>query len=152
MILTAFLVGLTLALVGAFVLVVRGVALWKQGKRTGGALTSELALFEERSARTEQLLAAAERASQDLLDATERLRVSRAKLQVLLGEIEGAQRRTRWLRAQLVGCETTARGGRDGRGIVERVPLEQTIRELRLPSGFAATRLSPPLDAGAFGL
>jgi hypothetical protein len=100
-ILTAFLVGLTLALVGLFVVVVRGVTLWRQGKRTGGAFTSELALFEERAARTEELLAAADRANQDLRAATERLRISRAQLGVLLGSLETAQRRTRWLRVFL---------------------------------------------------
>jgi hypothetical protein len=100
-ILTAFLLGLALSLVGTVVVSVRGVSLWRQGKRTGRVITSELALFEERSARTEQLLADADRANQDLQAATERLRVSRAQLQVLLGSIEGAQRRTRWLRVFL---------------------------------------------------
>jgi len=100
-ILTAFLIGLTLALVGAFVAVVRGVALWRQGKRTGGAITDELEQFEERSARTEQLLAEAERASGDLQAALERLRASRARLQVLLDSLETAQRSTRWLRVFL---------------------------------------------------
>jgi hypothetical protein len=100
-ILTAFLVGLVLTLVGVFVVVVRGLALWRQGKRTGGLFTNELALFEERAARTEQLLAEADRANQDLQAATERLRVSRAQLDVLLGSLETAQRRTRWLRVFL---------------------------------------------------
>ena len=101
MVLSAFLVGLVLGLVGIFVVAVRGVALWRQGKRSGKAITSELALLEERTARTEQLLADAERAQADLQVATERLRVSRAQLQVLLGSIEEAQRRTRWLRVFL---------------------------------------------------
>ena len=101
MILTAFLLGLTLALVGICIVVVRGLALWRQGKRSGRTITSELELFEERAARTEELLADAERASQDLHAATERLRVSRAQLQVLLGSLEAAQRRTRWLRVFL---------------------------------------------------
>ena len=101
MILTAFLVGLVLSLAGLFVVVVRGVQLWRQGKRTGRMFSDELALFEERSARTEQLLAEADRASQDFQAATERLRVSRAKLNVLLASLETAQRRTRWLRAFL---------------------------------------------------
>ena len=73
----------------------------RQGKRTGGAIGDELALFEERAARTEQLLAEADRASQELQAATERLRVSRAQLEVLLGSLETAQRRTRWLRVFL---------------------------------------------------
>ena len=101
MILTAFLVGLALSLVGIFVVVVRGVALWRQGKRTGGLFTNELELFEERSARTEQLLAEADRANEDLQVATARLRASRAQLEVLLGSIETARTRTRWLRAFL---------------------------------------------------
>ena len=59
MILAAFLVGLVLALAGIVFVTVRGIALWRDAKRSGGAITSELALFEERSARTEQLLAEA---------------------------------------------------------------------------------------------
>ncbi len=101
MVLTAFLIGLVLGLVGLFVVIVRGFALWRQGKRTGGAITSELELFEERTARTEELLAEAERASRDLQAAAERLRVSRARLQVLLASLDTAKRRTRWLRAFL---------------------------------------------------
>ena len=101
MILTAFLVGLVLSLVGLFIVVVRAVALWRHGKRTGRAFGDELALFEERSARTEALLADADRANQDLQAALDRLRVSRARLKVLLGSLETAQRRTRWLRVFL---------------------------------------------------
>lgn len=100
-ILTAFLVGLTLSLVGLGVATIRGLALWRLVKRTGGLFTSELALFEERSARAEQLLADADRSNQELQAATERLRVSRAQLDVLLGSLETAQRRTHWLRAFL---------------------------------------------------
>jgi hypothetical protein len=100
-VLTAFLVGLVLWLVGLFVLVVRGLELFRQAKRTGRTFSSELALFEERSARTEQLLAESGRASRDLQAAQERLRVSRARLDVLLGSIETARERTRWLRAFL---------------------------------------------------
>jgi hypothetical protein len=100
-VLTAFLIGLVLGLVGLFVVIVRGVALWRQGKRTGGAITSELELFEERAAHTEELLAEAERASHDLQAAAERLRVSRARLQVLLASLDTAKRRTRWLRVFL---------------------------------------------------
>jgi hypothetical protein len=101
MVLTAFLIGLVLGVVGLFVVVIRGVALWKQGKRTGKAITGELELFDERSARTEQLFAEADRAQADLQAALERLRVSRAQLQVLLGSLEGARRSTRWLRVFL---------------------------------------------------
>ena len=101
MILTAFLAGMVLGLVGLFLAIVRGIELYRQGKRTGRALGDELALFEERSARTEQLLAEADRASRDLQAATERLRVSRARLDVLLGSIDTARERTRWLRVFL---------------------------------------------------
>jgi len=100
-VLTAFLVGLVLGLAGIFVVLVRGIALWRQGKRTGGAITKELDLFEERAARTEQLLAEAELASRDVQAAAERLRVSRARLQVLLASLDTAKRRTRWLRVFL---------------------------------------------------
>ena len=101
MILTAFLVGLVLTLMGLFVVVVRAVALWRQGKQTGGLFGDELALLEERAARTEQLLAEADRAGQDLQAATERLRASRAQLDVLLGAVADARRQTRWLRVFL---------------------------------------------------
>lgn len=101
MILTAFLVGLTLTLVGLFVVGIRGFALWRNGKRIGGLFTSELARFEDRAARTEELLADADRSNRDLQAATERLRASKAQLGVLMGSLETARRRTRWLRAFL---------------------------------------------------
>jgi hypothetical protein len=100
-VLTAFLVGLVLSLVGLVVVVVRGLTLWRQTKRTNGAFGDELALFEERAARTERLLAEADRSTEDLQAATERLRVSRAQLSVLTGSLAAAQRRTRWLRVFL---------------------------------------------------
>jgi hypothetical protein len=101
MVLVALLVGLVAALVGIVFVAVRGLELWRLGKRSGRALTSELALFEERSARTERLFAEAEQSNRELQAALERLRLSRAKLQVLLASLERAQRRTRWLRAFL---------------------------------------------------
>lgn len=101
MVLTAFLAGLVLFLVGLFVLGMRALELWRTVKRSGKAFSSELTLFEERSARTEQLLAEADRASQDLQAAQERLRISKARLDVLLGSIDTARERTRWLRAFL---------------------------------------------------
>jgi len=100
-VLVAFLIGLALALVGIVFVMVRGLALWRHGKHSGRVLRSELSLFEERAARTERLLAEAEESSQDLQVALERLRLSRARLQVLLASLERAQRRTRWLRAFL---------------------------------------------------
>ena len=101
MILAAFLVGLALTVAGIVFVVIQGIQLWRRGKRSGGAITSELASFDERAARTERLLAEAEQSSQELQAAAERLRHSRAQLQVLLASLERAQRRTRWLRAFL---------------------------------------------------
>lgn len=101
MILAAFLVGLVAVIVGLVVVVVRGIELWRQGKRSGRLITDELARFEERAELTERLLAEAEQSSQELQAALERLRLSRARLQVLLASVERAQRRTRWLRAFL---------------------------------------------------
>ena len=97
----AFLAGLACAIAATVFVVVRGVALWRQLKRAGGAFSSELSSFEERAARAEQLLADADRSNRELEAALERLRVSRARLQVLLGSLESAQRRTRWLRVLL---------------------------------------------------
>ena len=101
MILFSFLASLLLVLTATGYAVAQGVGFWRQTKSSGGAFTSELALFEERSARTEQLLAEFDRASNDLLAAQERLRISRARLQVLTDSLEAAQRKTAWLRAFL---------------------------------------------------
>jgi hypothetical protein len=99
MVLLAFLLGLAAVVAAAAFCVVRGLRLWRQAKRTGGALSSEVALFEERAERTERLLSDADRANADLQDALARLRVSRARMQVLTDSLERAQKRTRWLRA-----------------------------------------------------
>lgn len=101
MVLAAFLVALALVIFASVLAVVRGLALWRDARRTGGRLSDELALFDERSARTERLLADAEGSSRELEAALERLRVSRARLDVLLGSLEAAKRRTRWLRMLL---------------------------------------------------
>jgi len=98
MVLIAFLVALATVVVGTIFAVVRGVSLWRQAKRTGGTIASELSSFEERAARAERNLAEWDRASSDLEAAVERLRISRARLQVLLDALERAQGRTRWLR------------------------------------------------------
>jgi len=100
-ILYAFLVGLAVAVVAIVFASLQGFALWRQAKRTGGKFSAELSSFEERSAQAERLLAEADRSSQDLEAAVARLRVSRARLEVLLGSLEAAQRRTRWLRVLL---------------------------------------------------
>jgi uncharacterized membrane protein YccC len=101
MVLLAFLIGLAAVVAATIFCVVRGVQLWRQARRTGGAFSSEVAKFEERSARTERLLDEAERASDDLRTARERLSLDRARLQVLLDAIERAKKRTRWLRVFL---------------------------------------------------
>ena len=100
-ILYAFLVGLAVAVVATVFVSVQGVGLWRQAKRTGGKFSAALSSFEERAAQAERLLAEADRSSQDLEAAVARLRVSRARLEVLLGSLEAAQRRTRWLRVLL---------------------------------------------------
>ena len=100
-VLTAFLAGLVISLAATFFVVLRGIELWRQAKKTGGRFTAELALFEERAARTERLLAEADTSSTDLEASLARLRVSRARLNVLLGSLETARRRTRWLRVLL---------------------------------------------------
>ena len=97
----AFLAGLAVVVVATVVCVVRGIRLWRQTKATGRAFTAELSKFEEKAARTEELLAEVEHAGGELEAALERLRVSRARLQVLLDALERAKQRTRWLRAFL---------------------------------------------------
>ena len=101
MVLLAFLAGLAIVIVATAVCVVRGVRLWRQMKRTSRTLGAELNTFEARTVRTEALLAEVERRSGELESALERLRVSRARLQVLRDALESAQARTRWLRAFL---------------------------------------------------
>ena len=101
MVLWSFLVGLAVGLAAFALLVARAVGLWRQTKQTGRMFASELAAFEERAARTERLLGEAERASRDLELALERLRLSRARLDVLRGSLAHSAARTRWLRAFL---------------------------------------------------
>jgi len=100
-VLAAFLAGLALVVCATAFAVLRGLSLWRDLKRTGAVLSAELSSFDERAARTEQLFAEAERSSKELEAAFARLRVSRARLDVLLGSLEAAQRRTRWLRVLL---------------------------------------------------
>jgi exonuclease VII small subunit len=100
-VLVAFLAGATLALSGGAVALVRGIRLWRQTKRTGGAFVRELASFEERSAHIERHLAEWERSNASLEVALERLRASRARLQMLQNALEQAQARVRWLRVFL---------------------------------------------------
>jgi exonuclease VII small subunit len=98
MVLAAFLFGLVVSAAAATVTAVRGVGLWRQTKTTTRTFTSELASFEEKSARTEEYLAEWESSSAELDAALSRLRASRARLQVLQDAVERAQGRLRWLR------------------------------------------------------
>jgi exonuclease VII small subunit len=100
-VLLSFLAGLAFVIVATAVCVVRGVRLWRQLKRASRAIGAELNTFEARTARTETLLAQVERKSGELEAALERLRISRARLQVLRDALESAQGRLRWLRALL---------------------------------------------------
>jgi hypothetical protein len=102
-VLAAFLVGLALGLAGLVFAIVRGAALWRQAKRTGGILTQELASLEERSARSERHLAEWERSNAELNAALGRLRLSRARLQVLQDALAKSQARVGWLRIFLPG-------------------------------------------------
>jgi hypothetical protein len=101
MVLIALFVGMAAFVAGLGFCIVRGVQLWRQARRIGGAFGPAMAKFEERSLRTERLLAEADRSNQDLQAALERLRADQARLQVLTGALERAKQRTRWLRAYL---------------------------------------------------
>ena len=99
MVLLVFLVSLAIVLVATIVCVVRGLRFWRRFKRTGRAFSTEMALFDERSARTERLLADSGRTSEELEAALARLRASRAHMQVLLDSVARAKKRIGWLRA-----------------------------------------------------
>jgi len=101
MVLLAFLAGLALVVATGIYAAVRAVRFWRNAKRTGRAFSAELSTFEARTARTERLLFEADRSSRDLELALERLRESRARLQVLLRAVERSKRGTRWLRVLL---------------------------------------------------
>jgi hypothetical protein len=100
-ILLAFLVSVAVIVGASVVVAVRGLRLWRQAKQTGRLLSTEVAKFEERSARTERLLAENDEDARELQDALERLRLSQARLTVLTDALERATARTRWLRAFL---------------------------------------------------
>ncbi len=91
MILAAFLIGLVLVIVATIVCVVRGIRLRKQLKRVSRTMGAELAALEAKSARTETLLSQVESRSAELDAALERLRISRARLQVLRDAIESSR-------------------------------------------------------------
>ncbi|HET7744757.1 MAG TPA: hypothetical protein VFK76_08440 [Gaiellaceae bacterium] len=98
MVLLAFLAALVVVLAALTFAVVRAIGLWRQTKRTGGTIGTELASFEEKAARAERHMSEFESSSEDLEQALERLRVSRARLRVLVASVERAQDRIRWIR------------------------------------------------------
>jgi hypothetical protein len=82
----------------AFV-VVRGIQLYREAKRVGGVLGSEMEKINATTLKIEGHMAKAEAATGRLQDAAGRLAVSRARLQVQLAAVREAQglvRRVFW--------------------------------------------------------
>ncbi|HET8811585.1 MAG TPA: hypothetical protein VFM67_03215 [Gaiella sp.] len=75
--------------------VIRGLALWRQIKRTGATFGAETARIAEVSAGIQEHLDRASASSALLGDATARLAVSRAKLDVQLQALQEARRTVR---------------------------------------------------------
>ena len=101
MVLLAFLFALVVSLAALVFATVRGVGLYRQAKRTGGAVSGPLAAFEAKTAEIDRHLDAFDRSSKELEAALARLRRSRAQLQVLRDSIDRAQARLNWLRVFL---------------------------------------------------
>ena len=94
--LAVFLVGL---LGGLAYAILRGIALWRNVKRTGRAFSAESARIADVSAGIQEHLDRAEASSALLRDAATRLAVSRARLDVQLQAIREARytvRRVLW--------------------------------------------------------
>jgi biopolymer transport protein ExbB/TolQ len=90
------LAGLVAGLVYA---VLRGLSLWRQVKRTGGAFSEETARIAEASEQIQVHLDRASASSERLRAVSERFEVSRAKLEVQLQavrEARHAMRRLLW--------------------------------------------------------
>ena len=89
---------LLLAVVGGIAYaVVRGIALWRQVKRTGGTLGAESARVADATADIQEHLDRASVSGASLGDAGERLAVSRAKLDVQLQALREARQTMRRL-------------------------------------------------------
>ena len=89
---------LLLAVVGGIAYaVVRGIALWRQVKRTGGTLGAESARVADATADIQEHLDRASASGASLGDAGERLAVSRAKLDVQLQALREARQTMRRL-------------------------------------------------------
>jgi hypothetical protein len=71
--------------------VLRGIALWRQVKRTGGSFNEEAARISERSAEIQVHLDRASAAQARLAEATGRLSLARARLDVLLQALREAR-------------------------------------------------------------
>jgi hypothetical protein len=77
--------------------VIRGLALWRQFKRTGGAFSDETARIAEVSEQIQTQLDRASASSERLRVVSERLAVSRAQLDVQLQAIREARHAMRRL-------------------------------------------------------
>jgi hypothetical protein len=82
---------------GIAYVVIRGLLLWRQVKRTGGAFSAEAERISRVSAEIEVHLERAETSKERLGEAAERLAVSRAKLDVQLQAIREARHAMRRL-------------------------------------------------------
>lgn len=71
--------------------VVRGIALWRQLKRTGSAFGAEAERISRTVAEIEEQLTRASESSARLAGAAERLRASRARLDVQLAAVREAR-------------------------------------------------------------
>ena len=89
-----YVVGL---IAGLAYVVFRGLSLWRQVKRTGGAFSDETARIAEVSEQNQDHLDRASASSEQLGAVAERLAVSRAKLEVQLQAIREARHAMRRL-------------------------------------------------------
>jgi hypothetical protein len=80
---------------GLVFVVYRGICLYRRAKRTSASFGEEMAGIEQTMRSIEGHLAAAEASTGRLRDAAERLRISRARLDVQLGAISDARTRAR---------------------------------------------------------
>jgi hypothetical protein len=83
---------------GIAYVVLRGIALWRALKRTGGRFTAEGERIASLAEQTQPHIDRAEASAERLRAATGRLAVSRARLDVLLQAV----REARWMLRQLL--------------------------------------------------
>jgi len=101
MVLSAFLIALVLALAATVFAGVRGLQLYRLAKRTSRTLSEPLSAFEAKAAEVDRHLDAFEASSREFERAKEQLRISLARLEVLVATVRRAQSRTRWIRVFL---------------------------------------------------